>query len=124
MLYLEHSPGSGARINVVNRVLRLLPVLALGPGMALAAEQERIVESIIPALAYGPACSSVVELRNLSDRPVAVNVEGHRPSGALVAMTGHPSTGNSLEVGTMSGSGTMTSDGSLACPSTFDTLES
>jgi hypothetical protein len=58
--------------------------------LALASAQERVVESVVPALAYGPRCSSTVELQNLSDRPVIVDVEPHRASGALVAIAGHP----------------------------------
>ena len=54
--------------------------------------QERIVESIIPALAFGPQCSSVLDLRNLSDRGVMVDVEGHRASGALVSLAGRSGT--------------------------------
>ena len=61
-------------------------MLALGRADA----QERVVESVVPALAYGSACSSTVELQNLSDRPVTVDVEAHRASGALVAIAGHP----------------------------------
>src|ERR1039458_32657 len=68
-------------------VRRILPLFA---ALALAAGQERVVESVVPALAYGPACSSTVELQNLSDRPVVVDVEPHRASGALVAIAGHP----------------------------------
>jgi hypothetical protein len=66
----------------VRWTLPLVAVLAFG-------QQERVIESIVPALAYGPACSSAVELRNLSDRAVAVDVEGHRTSGALVPLVGH-----------------------------------
>ena len=68
-------------------VRRILPLFAV---LALAAGQERVVESVVPALAYGPRCSSTVALQNLSDRPVVVDVEPHRASGALVAITGHP----------------------------------
>jgi hypothetical protein len=68
-------------------VRRILPVFA---ALALASGQERVVESVVPALAYGAHCSSTVELQNLSDRPVVVDVEPHRASGALVAMAGHP----------------------------------
>ena len=68
-------------------VRRILPLFA---ALALASGQERVVESVVPALAYGPACSSTVELRNLSDRPVVVDVEPHRASGALVGIAGHP----------------------------------
>ena len=55
-----------------------------------AGGQERTVESVVPSLAYGPACSSTVRLQNLSDRTVVVDLEGHRASGALVAVAGHP----------------------------------
>ena len=70
----------------MRRILPLFAVLALGRANA----QERVVESVVPALAYGAACSSTVEMRNLSDRPVVVDVEAHKASGALVAMVGHP----------------------------------
>jgi hypothetical protein len=53
-------------------------------------EPGRTVESILPALAYGQACSSVIELHNLSERTVTVEVEGHRASGALVGLAGLP----------------------------------
>jgi hypothetical protein len=66
----------------------LLAVLGAAP----LAAQERVVESVLPALSYGPACSSMVELRNLGDRPVAAEVEGHRESGALVALAGFGGT--------------------------------
>jgi hypothetical protein len=59
----------------------LLPATAYG--------QERIVDSVVPALAYGPACSSSLQLQNLSDRPVVVDLEGHKPGGALVPVIGH-----------------------------------
>jgi hypothetical protein len=55
------------------------------------AAQERVIESVLPALAYGAKCSSTVELRNLSDRPVVLEVEGHKGSGALAPLAGHPS---------------------------------
>jgi hypothetical protein len=45
----------------------------------------RTMESVVPGLAYGPSCSSVVEVANLGDRSVVVEVEGHRASGALVS---------------------------------------
>jgi hypothetical protein len=56
-----------------------------------AAPQERVVESVLPALAYGAKCSSAVALHNLSDRPVTVEVEGHKGTGALAPLAGHPS---------------------------------
>jgi len=47
-------------------------------------------DSILPLLAYGPACSSSILLRNLADAPVDVELEGHRSSGALAPLEGHP----------------------------------
>jgi hypothetical protein len=46
------------------------------------------VESVIPALAYGPACNSTVQVRNLGERVVTVEAEAHRESGALVPVAG------------------------------------
>ena len=71
----------------------LAPVLcALWLVPALTQErQERVIESVLPALAYGPKCSSTLELRNLSERSVVLEVEGHRSGGALVPLIGHPS---------------------------------
>ena len=70
----------------MRRILPLLAVMASLP----ANGQERMVESVVPALAYGPACSSTVQMQNLSDRPVVVDVEAHKASGALVPIVGHP----------------------------------
>ena len=64
----------------------LLMLLASTP----AASQERAMESVVPALAFGTACSSTVTMQNLSDRPVVVDVEAHRASGALAPIVGHP----------------------------------
>ena len=78
--------------------MRLLPSRLLGAAVlggffeALLAAQPAPVESILPALAYGPACSSEIQLHNLSDRPVTLEVEGHRASGALVGLAGLPGT--------------------------------
>jgi hypothetical protein len=63
----------------------LLRVSAAGA----AEHRERVVESILPALAYGPHCWSTIELQNLGDRAVFVTVEGHRSTGALVPLVGH-----------------------------------
>jgi hypothetical protein len=76
-----------------NEVVRW--TVALLAGMAFG-QQARVVESIVPALAFGGACSSVLELRNLSDRDAVVDVEGHRPSGAIVGLAGQP--GSSLRL--------------------------
>lgn len=56
-----------------------------------AVPQERTVESVLPALAYGAKCASTVDLRNLSDRPVTLEIEGHKSTGALAGLVGHPS---------------------------------
>jgi hypothetical protein len=68
----------------------LLPAICLG-GFALNAEPGRVVVSVLAPMAYGPNCWSNVELQNLGTRDVAVNVEGHKGSGALVALVGSPS---------------------------------
>ena len=64
-----------------------------------AAEPIRIVESVLPALAYGPSCWSSLDLHNLGDRTVIVEVDAHRASGALVPLVGHPSVVFNLEPG-------------------------
>ena len=56
-----------------------------------AGAQERVIESVLPGLAYGPKCSSTADFRNLSDRPVTLEVEGHKSTGALAPLAGHPS---------------------------------
>lgn len=86
-------------MEIVSRAPLVIAILAFGLRAGLAAEQERVVESIVPALAYGPACRSTVELRNLSDRAVAVEVEGHRASGALAPLVGLPQNAFRLSVG-------------------------
>lgn len=55
---------------------------------AQAAEQDRIVTSILPALDYGPACWSSVALTNLGDRVVTVEIEAHRADGGLTGLAG------------------------------------
>ena len=67
---------------------RLVLLLLLCIRTSMSAE--RVVESILPSLAYGSTCWSSVSLQNLGDRTVAVDVEAHRASGALVALVGHP----------------------------------
>jgi hypothetical protein len=61
-------------------------------GTLLAASPDRVSESVLPALAYGRSCSSTVLLRSLADTPIALELEAHRSSGALVPVTG-PLTG-------------------------------
>jgi len=85
-------------MGLVSRVV-VLAILGFGLRAAFAAEQERVVESIVPALAYGPECRSVLELRNLGDRAVAVEVEGHRASGALAPIEGRPQNAFRLSAG-------------------------
>jgi len=62
-------------------------LLAVG-GMLFAGQQERVVQSVLPSLDYGPSCWSTVNIQNLGDRPAAVALEAHRASGALVALQG------------------------------------
>jgi hypothetical protein len=63
--------------------------LAVLSSMPLHA-QARVLASVVPALAYGTNCSSALRLQNLADRVVAVQIEGHRESGALVGLAGLP----------------------------------
>ena len=70
---------------------RVLGPLLCALWLLPVAAQERMVESVLPALAYGPKCSSTLELRNLSERSVTLEVEGHRSGGSLVPLVGHPS---------------------------------
>lgn len=80
----------------------LLPVLLLLLSLSVtspASEPERVVESVLPALAYGPSCWSSLDLHNLGDRAVIVEVEAHRASGALVPLVEHPQVVFSLNAG-------------------------
>ncbi len=79
--------------------LPALLLLLLIPVGAPASEPGRVVESVLPALSYGPACWSSLDLHNLGDRAVIVEVEAHRASGALVALVGHPGVIVSLNPG-------------------------
>jgi hypothetical protein len=72
-------------------MLRVLRPLLCALWLLPAPAQERMVESVLPALAYGPKCSSTLELHNLGERAVVLEVEGHRSGGALVPLIGHPS---------------------------------
>ena len=51
-----------------------------------AAQPDRIMESVIPALTYTRTCSSTVLLQNLADSPVTIEIEAHRSSGALAPL--------------------------------------
>jgi len=66
---------------------------------AFASGKERIVESVLPSLAYGSSCWSSVDLENLGDRAVTLQVEAHRSSGALVALKDHPQLAWNLAAG-------------------------
>jgi hypothetical protein len=59
----------------------------------------RVVETILPALAYNSACSSTVSLQNLADRAVFLDLEGHRSDGALVPLEGRSGTALRLAPG-------------------------
>jgi hypothetical protein len=66
---------------------RLLPLLLLA-FFAHAADQARVVTSVLPSLDYGPSCWSTVTLANLSDRVITVEIEAHRAGGGLVGLAG------------------------------------
>jgi hypothetical protein len=68
---------------------RILPYVFLMAAGVMAGERERVVESILPSLDYGPTCWSSVELQNLGDREVTVDIQPHRASGGLVGLVGH-----------------------------------
>ena len=76
----------------------LLLLLLLSSG-ALAAQESRAVESVVPSLKYGRTCWSTVHLRNLADRPVTATVEPHKETGALVELAGTPGTRFQLDPG-------------------------
>ena len=79
---------------------RLLSCGVLTVSMVFATEpQERTVESLLPALSYGGTCWSSLDLHNLGDRPVIVEVEAHRATGALVSLKDHPQMTLSLKPG-------------------------
>jgi hypothetical protein len=72
----------------LREMLRFWPVLLLLAASGYAADQERIVTSIVPSLDYGPSCWSTLTLTNLADRVVTVEVEAHREGGGLAALAG------------------------------------
>jgi hypothetical protein len=82
-------------MNVVSRISLLLAVL----GSAQANGQERQVESVVPALAFGGKCTSSITMQNLSDRIVLADVEAHRPGGALAPIFGYPAIAMRLNPG-------------------------
>jgi hypothetical protein len=70
-------------------ILAFFGLLAVGSFLN-AGERERVVESVLPSLDYGPSCWSTVNVQNLGDRAASVALESHRASGALVALEGIP----------------------------------
>jgi hypothetical protein len=68
-------------------MLRIFPLILLAAGLH-AADQERVVTSILPTLDYGGSCWSSVTLSNLSDRDVTVEIEAHRAGGGLIGLAG------------------------------------
>ena len=97
------------------RGLPLFGVLFLLGASAHAADQERVVTSILPSLDYGTSCWSSVTLSNLGDRMETVELEAHRAGGGLVGLDGlsnmvfHLKPGEKvshrLEIGDESGQG-------------------
>lgn len=67
----------------------LVCLLAAGKGPAETEPRTRVVESIVPWLAYNSSCWSAVEVQNMGDREVAAEVEAHKSSGALAPLVGH-----------------------------------
>jgi len=67
--------------------------------LASASAQDLTLDSVVPGLAAGPACTSRIELRNLGAKPMAVSVEGHAETGALVALEGQDGRVVRLEAG-------------------------
>ncbi|MEI9973721.1 MAG: hypothetical protein WDO73_17725 [Ignavibacteriota bacterium] len=79
--------------------MRSLPILLAMLAAAQANGQERQVESVVPALAFGGKCTSSITMQNLSDRFVLADVEAHRPGGALAPIFGHPAIAMRLAPG-------------------------
>lgn len=76
---------------------RMVAVALLTAASAVAGE--RVVESILPSLDYGPTCWSILDLQNLGDRDVTVEIEPHRAGGGLVALTGQSQSTVELTAG-------------------------
>lgn len=71
----------------VRPVILFLAALLLAAN-GLAADQPRVVASIVPSLDYGPTCWSTLTVTNLADRMVTVEIEAHREGGGLTALSG------------------------------------
>ena len=48
--------------------------------------------SVVPALDYGPSCTSTIEAVNLTDRSVSAEFQAHKAGGALVLLKGQAGT--------------------------------
>lgn len=70
----------------MGRFLPILGALLSLAASACAADQARLVTSILPSLDYGAACWSTVTLANLGDRVETVEIEAHRAGGGLVGL--------------------------------------
>ena len=77
----EGNRGPNSR-SLSGRVCRFAALACSFAGLAAPAD------NVLPSLAYGSLCSSTVVLQNLADTPVAVELEAHRSSGALVLLAG------------------------------------
>jgi len=69
-------------------VFAMLWVVAAVAGPPLSESQSRRLVSVLAPMSYGASCWSVAEIQNLGSRQVIVEVEGHKGSGALVALGG------------------------------------
>jgi hypothetical protein len=74
---------------MMRRILGFFGLLTVATWLN-AGEKERVVESVLPSLDYGPSCWSTVNVQNLGDRAASVALESHRASGALVGLEGLP----------------------------------
>jgi hypothetical protein len=79
-------------------MLRIFPLILLVAALH-AADQERVVTSILPSLDYGDPCWSTIALSNLGDREVTVEIEAHRAGGGLVGLAGLSETVLHLQPG-------------------------
>ena len=59
------------------RLCFVLLVLSWIVGGSPAEQRERVLESVLPALVYGPTCWSGLELRNLGEQPAFLTRADH-----------------------------------------------
>src|ERR1035441_4467150 len=77
-----------------------MTLLALAPAaVSPMSGSSRVVETILPALAYNAAFSSTVSLQTLANRTVFLDLEAHRSDGALVPLEGRSGTALRLAPG-------------------------